>query len=108
MTRAAALTIALLVARAAAAQDTHPAHRVPSIPHELLERPIAIRTGVGSVHHAVSTASREAQALYDQGLAFLHSYAWIDAARSFNEALRLDAKLAMSHVGLSEIGRAHV
>src|SRR5258705_986939 len=31
----------------------------------------------------------------------LHSYVWIEAARSFNQALRLDPNLAMAYVGLS-------
>ena len=44
---------------------------------------------------------KDAQALYDQGLAYLHSFVWIEAARSFNAALRVDPKLALAHVGLS-------
>jgi len=31
----------------------------------------------------------------------LHSYVWIEAARSFNQALRLDPKVAMAYLGLS-------
>jgi tetratricopeptide (TPR) repeat protein len=42
-----------------------------------------------------------AQAFFDQGLAYLHSYVWLEAARSFNEALRADASLAMAQLGLS-------
>src|SRR5262249_51241109 len=38
---------------------------------------------------------------YDQGLAYLHSFIWVEAARSFHQALRLDATLAMAAVGLS-------
>jgi tetratricopeptide (TPR) repeat protein len=49
----------------------------------------------------VTTASPQAQLYYDQGLAYLHSFVWIDAARSFNEALRLDPRLAMGQLGLS-------
>jgi tetratricopeptide (TPR) repeat protein len=83
------------------AQVAHSAHHVPSVPAELLERPLPLRAGIGTAHDAVSTSSREAQAFYDQGLAYLHSYVWIEAARSFNQALRLDARLAMADVGLS-------
>src|SRR6267142_1507455 len=68
---------------------------------ELLERPLPLRMGIGAAHDAVSTSSPQAQAFYDQGLAYLHSYEWIEAARSFNQALRLDPKLALAHVGLS-------
>jgi tetratricopeptide (TPR) repeat protein len=68
---------------------------------DVLERAISIQTGIGSAHDAVAASSPQAQAFYDQGLAYLHSYAWIDAARSFNAALRLDPKLALAYVGLS-------
>jgi tetratricopeptide (TPR) repeat protein len=72
-----------------------------SIPLEILQRPVTLRSGIGAMHEAVTTSSKEAQAFYDQGLAYLHSYVWIEAARSFNQALRLDPKLAMAFVGLS-------
>jgi tetratricopeptide (TPR) repeat protein len=83
----------------ASAQDH--AHAIPSIPQELLERPVKLRSGIGKAHDAVSTKSAEAQAFYDQGLAYLHGYVWIEAARSFNQALRADANLAMAEVGLT-------
>jgi tetratricopeptide (TPR) repeat protein len=68
---------------------------------DLVQRPIPLRTGIGSAHDEVSTRSKEAQAWYDQGLAYLHSYVWLEAARSFNQALRIDPALAMAHVGLT-------
>src|SRR5688572_17930303 len=71
------------------------------VPREIIERPLTIRTGIGKVQHPTSTASPEAQAFYEQGLAYLHSYVWIEAARSFNQALRLDPKLALAWAGLS-------
>jgi tetratricopeptide (TPR) repeat protein len=75
-----------------------------SIPRQhldFLERPAPIRTGIGKAHDTTSTSSPQARAFYDQGLAYLHSYAWIEAARSFNQALKFDPKLALAHVGLS-------
>ncbi len=60
-----------------------------------------MRTGIGRAHDAVATKSAEAQGFYDQGLAYLHSFVWIEAARSFHQALRLDPGLALAHVGLS-------
>jgi tetratricopeptide (TPR) repeat protein len=101
LSRAAILTLVLAVARSGFAQDPHASHQIPVVPGDLLNRPVALRTGIGTAHDAVSTSSREAQALYDQGLAYLHSYAWIEAARAFNQALRLDPKLAMAHCGLT-------
>jgi len=71
------------------------------VPRELLERPALLRDGLGPVHQSVTTSSSEAQRYYDQGLAYLHSYVWIEAARSFNQALRLDPKMAMAYIGLS-------
>ena len=67
----------------------------------MARRPVPLRIGIGSAHDGVSTASKQAQAFYDQGLAYLHSYVWLEAARSFNQALRLDPKLALAHLGLT-------
>jgi tetratricopeptide (TPR) repeat protein len=86
---------------AAALQAPHASHRLAPIPLEILERPIALRAGIGRAHDDASTSSKEAQALYDQGLAYLHGYVWIEAARSFNAALELDPKLSLAHAGLS-------
>jgi tetratricopeptide (TPR) repeat protein len=71
------------------------------VPQALLERPVSLRTGIGRAHDTASTKSVEAQGFYDQGLAYLHSYVWIEAARSFHQALRIDPGLALAHVGLS-------
>ena len=90
-----------LCAAAAGQTEEHSHSHVGWIPQELLERPVPLRTGIGSIHEQVSTSSREAQEFYDQGLAYLQSYVWIEAARSFHQALRYDPKLAMAYVGLS-------
>lgn len=83
------------------AATQHLTHTIPVVPQELIERTIILRTGIGEAHDAVATKSAEAQRFYDQGLTYLHSYVWIDAARSFHHALRLDPSLALAHVGLS-------
>ena len=83
-------------------EDPHAAHQsIGYVPRAILERQLPIRKGTGTVHEQVTTASKDAQAFYDQGLAYLHSYVWVEAARSFNQALRHDAKLAMAYIGLS-------
>src|SRR5688572_3805083 len=79
----------------------HSPHSIPSVPQQLLERSVPLRSGIGVVHDDAGTKSKEAQAFYDQGLAYLHSFVWIEAARSFHEALRHDSSLALAHVGLS-------
>lgn len=79
-----------------------PKEAIGWVPREVLERPLPLRQGIGKLHEEVTTTSPEAQAYYDQGLAYLHSYVWIEAARSFNQALRLDPSMAMAYVGLSD------
>src|SRR5262245_49018894 len=80
-----------------AAQPTPPAADL----FEIVGRPTVLRPRVGTAHESVTTRVPEAQQFYDQGLAFLHSYSWIEAGRSFNQALRLDPRLAMAQLGLS-------
>jgi tetratricopeptide (TPR) repeat protein len=77
--------------------------RIPAISSkEIMERPTTLDPGAGRLHQKVSTNSSEAQAFYDQGVAFLHSYVWVEAARSFHEALRRDPNLAMAELGLAK------
>ena len=78
-------------------QPAAPANTLAAI----VERPVALRDGIGRAHEAITTSSKTAQAFYDQGLAFLHSFVWLEAARSFNEALRADDRVALAYVGLS-------
>src|SRR6266850_992144 len=94
----AAASVVPLVAR----QEDHAcAGPVGYVPGEILERPVALKEGVGRAHELVTTSSAAAQGFYDQGIAYLHSYVWIEAARSFHQALKSDPSLAMAYVGLS-------
>src|SRR5262245_7827106 len=90
-------------AAAAAQDDPHAACAAPpsNVPAELLERPVSLRKGIGNSRETVSTTSAEAQAFHDQGLNYLESYVWIEAARSFHQAVRLDGGMAMGWLGLS-------
>jgi tetratricopeptide (TPR) repeat protein len=67
----------------------------------MAQRPVPLRSGIGTAHDAAGSPSPKAQAFYDQGLAYLHNYVWLEAARSFNQALRLDGTLALAHLGLT-------
>jgi tetratricopeptide (TPR) repeat protein len=105
---AGAILLAVLAAAGSnlpAEEDPHAACAAPPsyVPAGLLERAVGLREGVGNSREKVTTSSPEAQALYDQGLNYLESYVWIEAARSFHQALRLDPSLAMAHVGLSRV-----
>jgi len=96
--------LGMAVAPAPAQQSGHEAHEIIGwVPREVLERPVPLRQGIGNDHEEVTTSSPQAQKFYDQGLAYLHSYVWIEAARSFHQALRLDPRLAMAHIGLCDV-----
>jgi len=90
---------------ALAQEDPHAGCAAPPsyVPEEILERPVPLRSGIGNSHETVSTGSKEAASFYNQGLNYLESYVWIEAARSFHQALRLDASLAMAYLGLSRV-----
>ncbi len=68
---------------------------------EIIARPTQLNANVGAPNHPVTTDSEEAQAFYNQGLGWAHSYFWIEAARSFRQALEHDENLALAHFGMA-------
>ncbi len=52
--------------------------------------------------YRVSTASPGCQTHFDQGLAYYYSYVWMEAARSFETATKLDPNCALAWWGLSK------
>src|SRR5688572_26723807 len=98
------LTSLSLASRAWAQEDPHAnCASIGWVPQEILERRLPLRTSTGNSADVVTTTSGEARDYYLQGLNYLHGYAWIEGARSFHQALRLDPDLAMAHLGLSRI-----
>jgi tetratricopeptide (TPR) repeat protein len=95
-------TAILVAALTLSAQAAHDHLAAGPVPEEILSRPITRHAGIGNAHQKVSTSSVQAQGMYDQGLAYLHSYVWVDAARSFRQALRSDPHLAMACIGLAD------
>src|ERR1700736_4454502 len=49
-------------------------------------KPAVLMTGLGDVHHAVSTRNPEAQRFFDQGLALMFAFNHYEAAKSFRRA----------------------
>jgi hypothetical protein len=92
--RASALFVALLCAPALA-QD-HAAH------HQETAKPATLVTGLGHLHHPVSTRNPEAQQFFDQGLRFIYAFNHDEAARSFERSAELDPKLAIAYWGIAE------
>ena len=92
------------VARPAQPQEPDHSSHAPTgpVPREILDRPVPLRDGIGKVHEKVSTSSAEAQSFYDQGLAYVHSFVWIEAIRSFHQSLRADPNLVMAYLGLAD------
>ena len=58
-------------------------------------------TGIGDLHHPVSTKNADAQAFFDQGLRLIYAFNHDEAARSFQRAADLDPKLAMAYWGIA-------
>ena len=73
------------------------------VPRDVLQQPISLRHNIGLENDSVTTKNADAQAFYNQGMAYVHSYVWVNAARSFNQALRLDSGLALAHIGLFRV-----
>jgi tetratricopeptide (TPR) repeat protein len=63
---------------------------------------VALVTGLGDLHHPVSTHNQQAQQFFDQGLRFIYAFNHDEAARSFQHAAELDPKLAMAYWGVAE------
>ena len=63
---------------------------------------VTLVTGLGDLHHPVSTQNPEAQKFFDQGLRFIYAFNHDEAARSFQHAAELDPKLAMAYWGVAE------
>lgn len=63
---------------------------------------VSLVTGLGDLHHPVSTHNAEAQKFFDQGLRFIYAFNHDEAARSFQHAAELDPKLAMAYWGVAE------
>lgn len=64
-------------------------------------RPVQLATGLGEVHHPVTTKSAEAQKFFDQGLAYVYAFNHEEAVRSFKRAAELDPQLAMARWGVA-------
>jgi tetratricopeptide (TPR) repeat protein len=70
--------------------------------HHTQSHPVSLVSGLGDLHHPVSTHNLEAQKFFDQGLRFIYAFNHDEAARSFQHAAELDSKLAMAYWGVAE------
>ncbi|MBZ5705402.1 MAG: hypothetical protein LAN63_08615 [Acidobacteriia bacterium] len=65
-------------------------------------KPVTMMSGLGDLHHPVSTSNPEAQQFFDQGLRLIYAFNHDEAGRSFQHAADLDPKLAMAYWGIAE------
>jgi len=65
-------------------------------------KPATMMTGLGDLHHPISTKNAEAQEFFDQGLRLIYAFNHAEAARSFQRAAELDPKLAIAYWGIAE------
>ncbi len=93
MKRMACVLIVLFVYGTALSQQ-HPSHSN--------QRPVTLMTGLGDLHHPVTTSNPEAQKFFDQGLRLIFAFNHEEAARSFRHASELDPRLAMAYWGIAE------
>src|SRR5216683_735389 len=90
----AAVVCGMLSCFGVAAQEDHASHAST--------RPVTMVTGLGDLHHPVSTSNAQAQQFFDQGLRFIYAFNHDEAARSFQHAAELDPKLAIAYWGVAE------
>ncbi len=62
---------------------------------------VPLYSGLGPVHHPVTTSSPLAQKYFDQGLAFTYGFNHDEAELSFEQAAKLDPKMAMAPWGIA-------
>ncbi|HTH52067.1 MAG TPA: hypothetical protein VL501_09050 [Pyrinomonadaceae bacterium] len=63
--------------------------------------PVKLDKGLGTVHHKVTTRSGQAQAFFDQGLAYIYGFNHDEAVRSFQKAAEIDPQMAMAYWGIA-------
>lgn len=64
--------------------------------------PVTLMSGLGDLHHAVTTSNPEAQKFFDQGLRLVYAFNHDEARRSFQRAAELDPTMAMAYWGIAE------
>jgi len=97
------LLVCVLAAAMAAQTESSPKHAGHSMgAAAAAPKPATLVTGLGDLHHPVSTKNVQAQQFFDQGLRFIYAFNHDEAERSFRRASELDPKLAMAYWGIAE------
>ncbi|HEY7403265.1 MAG TPA: hypothetical protein VIB39_07075 [Candidatus Angelobacter sp.] len=95
MKRSAYAFLVLVLCLPVVAQQ-HGSHGQPATP------PATLMSGYSDLHHPVTTTNPEAQKFFDQGLRLIYAFNHEEAARSFQQAAKLDPRMAMAYWGIAE------
>ncbi|MCC5658895.1 hypothetical protein LC608_18270 [Nostoc sp. XA010] len=90
------LLILSLIAPSAAIADDNPLYV-----YAQARQPYSLISGVGTIHHPVSTSNPQAQEFFDQGLNLIYAFNHDEAVRSFQYAAKLDPHLAIAYWGIA-------
>lgn len=74
------------------AQHSHGTKPVPV-------KPAGIEAGLGNINHPVTTKNAQAQAFFNQGLAYIYAFNHEESIKAFKRAAELDPNLAMAYWG---------
>ena len=88
--------LAVLALSGLISAQEHPMHSQPPA------KKATVMSGLGDLHHPVSTSNPEAQKFFDQGMRLIYAFNHEEAAGSFERAAELDPKMAMAYWGLAE------
>ncbi|MDM9582574.1 MULTISPECIES: hypothetical protein [unclassified Nostoc] len=66
-----------------------------------VKQPYYLISGLGTIHHPVSTSNPQAQKFFDQGLNLIYAFNHDEALRSFQYAAKLDPHLAIAYWGVA-------
>jgi tetratricopeptide (TPR) repeat protein len=72
------------------------------MPNQPAAKKATLMSGLGDLHHPVSTSNPEAQKFFDQGMRLIYAFNHEEAAGSFERAAELDPQMAMAYWGLAE------
>lgn len=63
--------------------------------------PVPLFENLGTLHHAITTTSEQAQQYFDQGLRLVYAFNHEEAIYAFQEAARFDPSAAMAYWGIA-------
>ena len=84
------------------APSNHHAHHAMHLAQATSSQPTAtLFENLGNLHHPISTNSKLAQRYFNQGLTLAYGFNHAEAARSFQEAAKLDPECAICYWGVA-------